>query len=366
MSPIQRDLICSAPVDLATRVLDGERLSRAELLALLEPGTPLLPLLHEAYLVRQASFGNRVQVQVLNNTRNARCPEDCGYCSQSAISDAPLQPYEWKDADELLAEAHGAYRAGAFRYCMVASGRGPTRGQLERLADTVRRIKAEVPVQVCVSLGLLDEEGAAILKSAGVDRLNHNLNTSERHYPAICSTHDYSDRLATLAAARSAGLETCSGMIVGMGERSEDVVEVACTLRDLEVPSIPVNFLIPIDGNPVHDDESLSPQRALRVLAMFRLANPEAEVRVAGGREGHLGALEALALYPANSLFGEGYLTTRGRGALDTYRMIRDAGFVVERADGSLADWAELGLDRSFRVGGSEEIMKPEVLVQIS
>jgi biotin synthase len=343
-------------VNLARRVLAGER----------DPGAPLLPLLHEAYLVRHASFANRVQVHVLNNARNARCPEDCGYCSQSATSDAPLQPYEWKDADQLLAEARDAHAAGAFRYCIVASGRGPTRGQIERLAGAVRRIKAELPVQVCVSTGLVDEAGARTLKDAGLDRLNHNLNTSESHYPEICSTHSYAERLETLAAARSAGLDTCSGMILGMGESDADVVEVARTLARLEVPSIPVNFLIPIDGNPVQSDGSLSPQRALRVLAMFRFANPKAEIRVAGGREGHLGALEALALYPANSLFVEGYLTTRGRSAADTYQMIRDAGFVVELADGRIADWDELGLDGQFRVTGSERIMKPEVLVQIS
>jgi biotin synthase len=323
-------------------------------------------LLHEAFLVRQAAFGKRVQVQVLNNARNARCPEDCGYCSQSAISDAPLQPYEWKAEDDLLAEARAAHRGGAYRYCIVASGRGPTQGQVRRLADVVRKIKAEVPVQVCVSVGLVDEDDARLLKDAGVDRLNHNLNTSERHYPEICTTHSYSDRIRTLQAARVAGLETCSGMILGMGETDDDVVLVALELRELEVPSIPVNFLIPIDGNPVYDDGTLTPERALRALAMFRLANPKAEIRVAGGREGHLRALEPLALYPANSLFVEGYLTTVGKPATDTYRMIRDAGFVVERADGTVADWQELGLDDAFRVAGSAEIMKPEVLVQIT
>ena len=365
MSPAD-DLIDSAAVNLASRVLDGQALDGAELAKLLRPEVAFLPLLHEAWLVRQAAFGNRVHVQVLSNARNARCPEDCGYCSQSAVSDAPLEPYEWKDESVLLDEARRAHAAGAFRYCIVASGRGPTRGQVARLAQAVRHIKREVPVQVCVSVGLVDDETARVLKEAGVDRLNHNLNTSESHYGEICSTHDYADRIATLQAAKRVGLETCSGMILGMGESDEDVVEVALRLRELEVPSIPVNFLIPIEGNPVVSDGSLSPQRALRALALFRLANPRAEIRVAGGREGHLGALEALSLYPANSLFVEGYLTTRGRDARDTYRMIRDAGFVVQRPDGSVASWRELGLDDAFRVTGSEEILKPEVLVQIT
>jgi biotin synthase len=355
-----------ADMDLALRALEGPPLAREELLHVLTDEPPLLPLLHEARTVRERFFGNRVQVHVLNNAQNARCPEDCGYCSQSAVTDAPLRPYPWKPKAELVAEAKSAHACGAFRYCMVASGRGPTDRQIDFLVDVVETIKAEVPVNICVSVGLLDEAKARRLKLAGVDRLNHNLNTSERRYPEICTTHTYADRLATLRAARAAGLEACSGLIVGMGEQDEDVVEVALELRALEVPSIPVNFLLPIEGNPVQSDGSLSPTRALRVLAMMRLANPRAEVRVAAGREGHLRSLEALSLWPANSLFVEGYLTTKGKGATDTYRMIRDAGFVVERPGGALIPWTELGLDDVFRVEGSEKIMKPAVLAQLS
>ena len=348
-------------MDLARRSVEGPPLEADELLPLLGSEVPLLLLLNEAYVVRRQFFGNRVQVHILNNARNARCPEDCGYCSQSAVTRAPVQPYEWKSTAQLLAEARAAHDAGAFRYCIVASGRGPTERQLRALADSVRSIKRELPLQVCVSVGLLDEPKARLLKEAGVDRLNHNLNTSEGRYPSICSTHTYADRIFTLAAARTVGLEICSGMIIGMGESDRDIVEVALTLRGLEVPSIPVNFLIPIEGNPLVSDGSLTPERCLRVLAMFRLANPRAEVRAAGGREGHLGALEALALYPANSLFVEGYLTTRGRRAGDTYRMIREAGFVVERPDGQVASWQALGLDDAFQVEGRREVLKPEI-----
>jgi biotin synthase len=278
------------------------------------------------------------------------------------VTEAPVHPYEWKDGAELLKEARAAYEAGAFRHCIVASGRGPTTHQVRALAASVRAVKREVPVQVCVSVGLLNEAEARALRQAGVDRVNHNLNTSERHYPKICSTHTYADRLETLRAARAAGLEACSGMIVGMGESDEDIVEVARKLRELEIKSIPVNFLIPIEGNPLRSDGTLTPQRCLRVLAMFRLANPAAEIRAAGGREGHLGALEPLALFPANSLFIEGYLTTKGKGAEATYRMIRDAGFVVERPDGTVASWQEFGLDDAFRVTGTDRILRPEVL----
>jgi biotin synthase len=210
---------------------------------------------------------------------------------------------------------------------MVMSGRGPTLAMTRRLAEVIREVKQRYPIGVCLSVGLLEEEHARILADAGLDRLNHNLNTSESHYGEICSTHTYADRVRTLVAARKSGIEACSGMILGMGEQSADVIEVAFRLRELEVPSIPVNFLIPIDGNPVRSDGSLTPERCLRALCLMRLVNPRAEIRAAGGREGHLRGMEALALWPANSLFVEGYLTTRGDSLADTYRMIREAGF---------------------------------------
>jgi biotin synthase len=349
---------------LARRSLNGPPLSAGELEALLAPDVPLLPLLQEAYEVRRTFFENRVQVHMLSNAQNARCPEDCGYCSQSAVTDAPIKPYPWKSKEELLKEAREAHDAGAFRYCIVASGRGPTESRVSTLAEAVREIKRQVPIQVCVSVGLLDEEKARTLREAGVDRLNHNLNTSEAHYGRICTTHTYAERVSTIRAAHAAELGTCSGLIIGMGESDRDIVEVVLQLHVLEVPSIPVNFLIPIEGNPLQSDGSLTPERCLRVLAMTRLANPRAEIRAAGGREGHLRSLEALALYPANSLFVQGYLTTTGRGPVDTYRMIRDAGFVVERADGQIATWTELGVDDTFRVEGTDRILKPEVLAQ--
>lgn len=347
---------------LATRALAGEAPSENDALWVLDgEDVALLPLLHAAFAPREKHFGRRVMVHVLNNVQNGLCPEDCGYCSQSRDSESAIRKYAMKDRATILAEAERAARAGASRYCMVMSGRGPTLKLTRELADTVREVKSRFPIEVCLSVGLLGEEHARILADAGLDRLNHNLNTSESHYGEICSTHTYADRVATLAAAKKCGIEPCSGLILGMGERSADVVEVAFKLRELEVPSIPVNFLIPIEGNPVTDDGSLSPERCLRALCLMRFVNPAAEIRVAGGREGHVRGLESLALWPANSLFVEGYLTTRGDAVADTYRMIRDAGFEVEGnalqpGDGA---GAEPG---SFRLrGGAGEILKPEI-----
>jgi len=258
--------------------------------------------------------------------------------------------------------------SGATRYCMVLSGRGPTVERTRRIGGLVREIKSRWPIEVCLSAGLMGDEHAQILKEAGLDRMNHNLNTSERRYDAITSTHSYADRVATLEAAKRNGIESCSGLIVGMGEGSPDILEVAFKLRELEVPSIPVNFLIPIDGNQVQNDGSLTPERCLRTLCLMRFVNPTAEIRVAGGREGHLRTMQPFALYPANSLFVEGYLTTKGDPVEETYAMIRDAGFEIDgnaaydearasrEADGS-------GVAQSqFRIpGGGEELLKPEI-----
>ena len=270
-----------------------------------------------------------------------------------------------KSDDEILAEAEAAAKSGATRYCMVMSGRGPTVAGAKRLAEIVRKVKEAHPIEVCLSVGLLGEEHARLLADAGLDRLNHNLNTSEANYDEICSTHTYQDRIDTLRAAKKCGIEPCSGLIVGMGETSADLIEVALRLRELEVPSIPVNFLIPIEGNQVTDDGSLTPEHCLRTLCLMRLVNPSAEIRVAAGREGHLRSLEALALYPANSLFVEGYLTTRGDPVEATYRMIRDAGFEVDGNPVFDALQATAAANRgaaAFEVpGGGTELLRPEV-----
>ncbi len=345
---------------LAERALRDEPPRRDEARWILDgEDAELLPLLQAAFVPRRAHWGRRVQVHVLNNVQNGLCPEDCGYCSQSRDSAAPIRKYPMKSDEEILAEAEQAARSGASRYCLVLSGRGPTLDRTRRLADVIRRVKASFPIEVCLSVGLLEEEHARVLAEAGLDRLNHNLNTSEAHYPEICTTHAYADRVRTLAAAKKCGIEPCSGFILGMGESTDDVIEVAFTLRELEVPSIPVNFLIPIEGNPVTSDGTLTPERCLRALCLMRLVNPRAEIRAAGGREGHLRGLQALALWPANSLFVEGYLTTRGDAVQETYRLIQDAGFQVE----GNPLWAqEAEAPGAFRlVGGEGEIMRPDI-----
>ncbi|MBF0185503.1 MAG: biotin synthase BioB [Magnetococcales bacterium] len=303
----------------------------AGLRILQDEGVELLPLLQAAFRVRERYFGRRVRVQVLNNVQNGYCPEDCHYCAQSANSEASIVRYRVKPEEEILAEAERAWQAGMYRYCMVLSGRGPNSERLGQMADLVRRIKARWPIEVCLSAGFIDRPMAATLKAAGLDRYNHNLNTAEGHYGAICRTHTYQDRLATLQSARSEGLEVCSGLIVGMGESDEDLWTVATTLRQLAARSIPVNFYVHIPGNTLGEvAHGLTPERCLRILCLFRLVNPDAEIRAAGGREIHLRALSPLSLYPANGLFSAGYLNVGGQSTADVQQMILDAGFAVE------------------------------------
>ena len=296
---------------------------------LTSPELDLLPLLNAAYEVRKKFTGKEVAIHVINNAQNGHCSEDCHYCAQAKTSAADIEEYSLKPDEEILAEAKRAYESGAYRYCMVFAGRGPSLRRTEHLARLIRQIKEKYPIHICVSTGLLDQEKANILKAAGLDRLNHNLNTSRRHYPNICTTHTYDERLATLQAANKAGIEICSGLIVGMGETHDDVLEVAYTLRKLNSPSIPVNFLIPIEGNKLKIND-LTPEYCLRVLCLYRFLNPKAEIPVAAGREIHLRSMEILALYPANSLFMDGYLNTKGSNKARTLQMIKDAGFTIK------------------------------------
>jgi biotin synthase len=316
---------------LTERSLANSELDDAACLRVLtDPALDLLPLVNAAFAVRKARWGMKIQVHILNNAQNGNCSEDCSYCTQARNSQAPIHEYPLKPDEEILAEARRACEAGAHRYCMVFAGRGPSTERTLHLARLVREIKARYPIEVCVSTGLLDEPKARILAEAGLDRLNHNLNTSRALYPTICTTHTYEDRLNTLRAAKAAGLQLCCGLIAGMGEKPAELIEIAKTLRSLGAQSIPVNFLLPFKGNVLSYPEGLSPQYCLRILCLFRFLNPKAELRATAGREFHMRSLEVLCLYVANSIFLDGYLNGKGHLRRQTYQMMLDAGFSVE------------------------------------
>lgn len=322
--------------DLAERSLAGDALTRDAARAVLRaPDDELLAQLAAAYRVRRHHFGRRVRLHYLVNAQSGLCPEDCHYCSQSAVSTAEIEKYPFQARERILEAADRAAALQAGTLCIVISGRAPGERVFGKVLDVVREVRARHDLRVCACLGLLNEDQARRLKEAGVTQVNHNLNTSASHYDEICTTHGYEDRVSTVCNVRDAGLKTCSGGIVGMGESDDDVIDLAMALRELGVRSVPVNFLIPIPGTPLADVRELDPRRCLRVLCLFRLLLPDRELRIAGGREVHLRSMQVMGLYAANSIFIGDYLTTEGQAPHADLQMIEDAGFVVERPDGS-------------------------------
>ncbi|MFP4598104.1 MAG: biotin synthase BioB [Persicimonas sp.] len=324
---------------MADRVLDGQPITKEEALDIVNaPDEELLAILHAAFKVRSRHHGRKVRVHVLQNAKSGVCPEDCKFCSQSLKYNTDAEQYTMQQVEDLVQGAKEAYEKGAVTYCMVTATRGPNNRELETICEATRQIKEKYPVNICASLGLLKEGQAETLREAGVDRYNHNLETSAEHFENVVSTHTFQDRLNTVKMAKDAGMETCCGGIIGMGEQTNDWVELAFTLREVGVESVPLNFLNPRPGTPLGDEATdengkqtkVRPQECLKALAMFRFVHPDSDVRVAGGREVVLGHMQPMALYAANSLFTEGYLTTDGQGNSKDYEMITQAGFEPE------------------------------------
>ncbi|MEV3930543.1 biotin synthase BioB [Streptomyces sp. NPDC049944] len=319
---------------LVDKGLRRELPTRDEALAVLATSDDeLLDVVAAAGKVRRQWFGRRVKLNYLVNLKSGLCPEDCSYCSQRLGSKAEILKYTWLKPDEAKKAAAAGVAGGAKRVCLVASGRGPTDRDVDRVSQTIEAIKEQHEgVEVCACLGLLSEGQADRLRSAGADAYNHNLNTSEGTYGDITTTHTYADRVDTVQQAQAAGLSACSGLIAGMGETDADLVDVVFSLRELDPDSVPVNFLIPMEGTPLAKDWHLTPQRCLRILAMVRFVCPDVEVRLAGGREVHLRSMQPLALNLVNSIFLGDYLTSEGQSGQTDLDMITDAGFEVEGA----------------------------------
>lgn len=326
-----------AASDLAALSLRDDGIDRplAERL-LAAPQERDLEILDAAYRVRREVFGYGVRLHVLLNAKMGGCPEDCGFCSQSARADGAtgVPASTMLAGDAIVHAARRAHDAGAYKFCIVTATRGPSERDLDRLCPAVEQIKREVAVGVCCSLGLLTDENARRLAAAGVDRFNHNLETSEERYGEVCTTHTWRDRVDTVRRARAAGMEACCGGILGLEHDDRDVLDLAYALRELDVESIPLNFLDPRPGTGRAGAAAPTPRRCLRALAVFRLVHPRRDLRAAGGREANLRSMQAMCLYPANSIFTEGYLTTPGNRHAEDRRMVEDAGFRLE-------SWAE-------------------------
>lgn len=317
--------------ELAQNVLAGYELTDSEAKEILNcPDEELLDLLHSAYKIRHHYYGNLVKLNMIINTKSGLCPENCGYCSQSSISTAPIEKYRMLEKESIIKGATQANQLNVGTYCIVASGRGPSNKELDEVVSAVKEIKESYNMKVCACLGLLKPEQAEKLKEAGVDRYNHNINTSENHHKTITTSHTYQDRVNTVQLIKEAGISPCSGVIIGMKETKQDVIMMARSLKALDADSIPVNFLHAIKGTPLEGTNELNPRYCLKVLCLMRFINPTKEIRISGGREVNLRSLQPLGLYPANSIFVGDYLTTAGQESTADHQMLKDLGFEID------------------------------------
>lgn len=309
--------------------MSGSGIGAADALEVLRlPGEATWRLLDVTDAVRRHFKGDGIRLCSIVNAKSGLCSEDCSFCSQSSRSDAAIRKYPLLGEEEIVASAREAKARGAREFSIVASGRAMrNRKELARVGDAVERIRDEVGLETCVSLGALSSENVAYLLSRGLRSVHHNLETSRRFFPSMCTTHDYEEDVRAVRAAKEAGAWVCCGGIFGIGETDEDRVELSMTLRELDVDSIPVNFLNPVAGTPLDGQCDLTPLTCLRIIAMLRLCHPAREIIVCGGREVNLRDLQALMFAAgATGTMAGNYLTTSGRPAEEDVRMVRDLG----------------------------------------
>ncbi len=315
--------------ELYEKALENKPLTREEALFILGIDDLYVPLLvYLAQKIKKHFFPEEeVEFCSIINAKSGACEEDCKFCAQSKYYRTPINVYNLVPVEEMVEGAYRGVEFGANRYCIVLSGRRATPEEVDRIAEAVREIKKEgLPINVCVSAGTLDEESLRKLKEAGVKRINHNLETSRNFFGEIVSTHRWEDRYETIKRIKKVGLSTCSGGIFGMGESNEDRADMALTYRELEVDSIPLNFLMPIEGTPLEKAPGVGVMEALKIIGMFRFTNPKAELRLCGGREQNLRDFHGMAVLMTNALMVGGYLTRAGRDIKKDYQLLEDLG----------------------------------------
>ncbi len=319
----------ATPKELGEKVLGGERISREEATALLSlRGQSLYDLFYWANAIRHHYKGNEITCCAIMSAKQGKCPEDCRFCAQSLWYETGIEELPLVGEEALREAIQGSMTSGANALGLVTSGKRLTHGELVSLCRGVRSAVGVMPVHA--SLGLLTQEGAKLLVLSGVRRYNHNLETSRHFFPSLCTTHTYDDRLATIKVAKEAGMEICSGGIFGVGESPEDRLELAFTLRELDVGTIPLNFLYPIPGTPLGGNQRLSPMEILKVIALFRFILPDKEIKVAGGRQKNLRDLQSWIFFAgASSIIIGDYLTTKGSPPEVDLQMIADLGLRV-------------------------------------
>ena len=308
------------------------QLSREEAIEILNtPDENLDELIARAEKLRQKYKGNHVSIHILTNARSGNCSQDCAYCAQSCRSKADIDKYKWVADEKLYADNDFVNEHHLSRHCIGLSGMKFTDSEIEELAEKIRKMK-EHGTHLCCSIGFLTEKQALMLKEAGLDRINHNLNSSRAYYHNICSTHTFEQRVANIKMLQGLGFEICSGGIIGMGESKEDVVDMLLELREIRPEALPINFLLPIPGTPLEhaDMSALTTAYCMKVLCLARLLVPQSDIRCAAGREIYFKGEEKNLLRVVDSIFASGYLTAGGQGIKDTIQAIEDAGFTYE------------------------------------
>lgn len=314
--------------EMVDRIKDGGEITFAEALAIGElEGGDLNELFLGALKLTRHFHGNRVDLCSIMNARSGRCSEDCTFCAQSGHYSTGVSVYPLLSTEEVLEKALEMQSRGARRFALVTSGRGIAGRDFAKVLDIYKTLREKTRLGLCASLGIIDYDKARGLREAGVSRYHHNIETSRSYYPEICTTHSFEERVETIRSAGEAGLEICSGGIIGLGEKWEHRVEMAFQLKELGARSVPVNILNPIEGTPLWGSPVPAPLEVLRTAAMFRLILPGAVIRLCGGREAALRDLQAFALLAGvNGLMVGNYLTTGGRGVEDDLQMLKDLG----------------------------------------
>lgn len=313
---------------LKHKIVNDRLINRTEALSLIEQ--PLAELSAAADELRHQFCGPGFDLCTIVNAKSGRCPEDCAYCAQSAhhaVEEVAVYPL--LSTEELVADAAKQAAAGVLRYSIVTSGKRLSRPEIDQLTHAIRAIREQVGIEVCVSLGLLDETDFRSLKAAGASRVHCNLETSERFFPEICQTHTYQEKIATLQAARRAGLSLCSGGIIGLGETWADRIDMLLQARELGIKSIPLNLLNPIAGTPLGQQTILQPEELRRLVAIARFIIPDATIRLAGGRGLLPDKGKACFEGGANAAISGDMLTTQGITPASDQAMIADMGFEV-------------------------------------
>lgn len=311
--------------ELKKRIMNGGEISRTEAIELYKQ--PLDLLAASADEIRSRFCGNKFDICTITNARSGKCSENCRFCAQSSFYRTGAEIYPIPDDEKIVKEAQYNASKGILRFSLVTSGKALSDSDVDRMCGIVRKIRESTDISVCISFGLLNEEQYLRLRKAGVSRVHNNIETSERFFPSVCTTHRFSDKIAAIKAAQKAGLNVCSGGIMGLGETPDDRIDMAFTLKELGVRSVPINMLNPIPGTPFENNERLTAEDMMRICAVFRFILPDASIRLAGGRGLMSDKGRGCFRSGANSAISGDMLTTSGISIDDDFDILCELGY---------------------------------------